>query len=161
MVKESEYNCHVAGEKPTSYFRIFDDETFEVKDSVMLDVNESGCSVASVKFADDPNAYFCIGTAYVLPMEEEPSQGRILVVHCTDGKAQIVAEKETKGAVFTLNPIQVCFNRWNNKRTKGWLLAGCLRIAIWLGATCAFDHLVHVHIATLTHITKSVHISVN
>lgn len=102
---------HIAGEKPTSYFRIFDDETFEVKDSVMLDVNESGCSVASVKFADDPNAYFCIGTAYVLPMEEEPSRGRILVVHCTDGKAQIVAEKETKGAVFTLNPIQVCFNR--------------------------------------------------
>ncbi|CAD7703040.1 unnamed protein product, partial [Ostreobium quekettii] len=94
------------GEKPTSYFRIFDDETFEVEDSITLDANETGCQVASIKFADDPTAYFVVGTAYVLPDEKEPSRGRILVVLCEEGKLQIVAEKEMKGAVFTLNPIQ-------------------------------------------------------
>ncbi|KAI7751098.1 LOW QUALITY PROTEIN: hypothetical protein M8C21_020503 [Ambrosia artemisiifolia] len=52
---------------------------------------------------DDNNAYYCVGTAYVMPEENEPTKGRILVFMVEDGKLQLVAEKETKGAVYSLN----------------------------------------------------------
>ncbi|CAI9760069.1 unnamed protein product [Fraxinus pennsylvanica] len=49
------------------------------------------------------NVYYCVGTAYVMPEENEPTKGRILVFTVEDGKLQLIAEKETKGAVYSLN----------------------------------------------------------
>ncbi|KAL0305441.1 UNVERIFIED_CONTAM: DNA damage-binding protein 1 [Sesamum radiatum] len=57
----------------------------------------------SCSFSDDNNVYYCVGTAYVMPEENEPTKGRILVFAVEDGKLQLIAEKETKGAVYSLN----------------------------------------------------------
>ncbi|GAB2249751.1 hypothetical protein Droror1_Dr00013110 [Drosera rotundifolia] len=57
---------------------------------------ECGCSILSCSFSDDANVYYCVGTAYVLPEENEPTKGRILVFAVEDGKLQLIAEKETK-----------------------------------------------------------------
>ena len=51
--------------------------------------------------------YFVVGTAYVVGGELEPSRGRILVFEVAENKkVHIVAEREVKGAAFSL--AQVC-----------------------------------------------------
>eukprot|EP01018_Ginkgo_biloba_P003844 Gb_36569 [translate_table: standard] len=90
-------------ESETHFVRLLDDQTFEIISSYPLDTYENGCSILSCSFTDDSNAYYCVGTAYVLPEENEPNKGRILVFIVEDGKLQLVTEKETKGAVYNLN----------------------------------------------------------
>ncbi|KAL5731679.1 DNA damage-binding protein 1a [Ranunculus cassubicifolius] len=85
------------------FVRLLDDQTFEFASTYPFDAFEYGCSIISCSFADDNNAYYCVGTAYVLAEESEPSKGRILVFMVEDGKLQLIAEKETKGAVYSLN----------------------------------------------------------
>eukprot|EP00850_Spirogloea_muscicola_P009452 SM000053S17409 [mRNA] locus=s53:248703:257116:+ [translate_table: standard] len=85
------------------FVRLIHDQTFEILSSFHLDAYENGCSILSCTFADDPNPYFVVGTAYALPEENEPSKGRILVFTVEDQKLQLVTEKETKGAVYNLN----------------------------------------------------------
>ncbi|KAH8952399.1 hypothetical protein BDL97_09G083300 [Sphagnum fallax] len=87
----------------THYVRLIDDQTFEIISSFALDPYENGCSIITCSFTDDFNAYYCVGTAYALPEESEPSKGRILVFIVEDGKLQLVTEKEAKGAVYNLN----------------------------------------------------------
>ncbi|KAH0621079.1 hypothetical protein JD844_022103, partial [Phrynosoma platyrhinos] len=64
--------------------------------------NEYALSLVSCKLGKDPNTYFIVGTAMVYPDEAEPKQGRIVVFHYSDGKLQTVAEKEVKGAVYSM-----------------------------------------------------------
>ncbi|KAJ8627269.1 hypothetical protein MRB53_020576 [Persea americana] len=85
------------------FVRLLDDQTFEFVSTYHLDTYECGCSILSCSFTDDSNAYYIVGTAYVLPEDNEPSKGRILVFVVEDGKLQLIAEKETKGAVYSLN----------------------------------------------------------
>eukprot|EP01018_Ginkgo_biloba_P031082 Gb_27300 [translate_table: standard] len=99
-VKYSQANMD---ESETHFVRLLDDQTFEIISSYPLDTYENGCSILSCSFTDDSNAYYCVGTAYVLPEENEPNKGRILVFTVEDGKLQLVTEKETKGAVYNLN----------------------------------------------------------
>ncbi|WOL18645.1 DNA damage-binding protein 1 [Canna indica] len=97
-------NCLTSNEETEMHFiRLLDDQTFEFISTYPLDTYEHGCSILSCSFSDDNNAYYCVGTAYVLPEENEPSKGRILVFVVEDGKLQLIAEKETKGAVYSLN----------------------------------------------------------
>ena len=63
-------------------------------------------------FTDDSTNFIVVGTAEALPHETEPSQGRILVFEIVDRKLRLAAEKEVKGAVYTL------------KAFNGKLLAG-------------------------------------
>ncbi|OVA12038.1 Cleavage/polyadenylation specificity factor [Macleaya cordata] len=90
-------------ESEMHFVRLLDDQTFDFISTYPLDTYEFGCSILSCSFADDSNVYYCVGTAYVLPEENEPSKGRILVFIVEDGKLQLIAEKETKGAVYSLN----------------------------------------------------------
>ncbi|KAF9588985.1 hypothetical protein IFM89_017664 [Coptis chinensis] len=90
-------------ESEMHFVRLLDDQTFEFISTYPLDTYEYGCSILSCTFADDSNSYYCLGTAYVLQEESEPSKGRILVFAVEDGKLQLIAEKETKGAVYSLN----------------------------------------------------------
>ncbi|KAH9288236.1 hypothetical protein KI387_032353 [Taxus chinensis] len=90
-------------ETESHFVRLLDDQTFEVISSYPLDPFENGCSILSCSFSDDNNVYYCLGTAYVMPEENEPNKGRILVFTVEDGKLQLVTEKETKGAVYNLN----------------------------------------------------------
>ncbi|XP_060203147.1 DNA damage-binding protein 1 isoform X1 [Lycium barbarum] len=85
------------------FVRLLDDQTFEFISTYPLDQFEYGCSILSCSFSDDSNVYYCVGTAYVMPEENEPTKGRILVFIVEDGKLQLIAEKETKGAVYSLN----------------------------------------------------------
>jgi len=48
--------------------------------------NEQATSLLSAKLGDDPNVYYVVGTAMVLPDEAEPKQGRIVLFHFSDGK---------------------------------------------------------------------------
>ncbi|GLT97110.1 hypothetical protein SLE2022_146930 [Rubroshorea leprosula] len=93
-----------SGEESEMHFiRLLDDQTFEFISTYALDAYEYGCSILSCSFSDDSNVYYCVGTAYVIPEENEPSKGRILVFIVEDGKLQLITEKETKGAVYSLN----------------------------------------------------------
>ncbi|CAI0545443.1 unnamed protein product [Linum tenue] len=92
-----------AEESETHFVRLLDDQTFEFLSAYQLDPFEYGCSLLSCSFSDDSNVYYCVGTAYVLPEENEPTKGRILVFSIEDGKLQLITEKETKGAVYSLN----------------------------------------------------------
>lgn len=97
-------NCHTSTEETETHFvRLLDDQTFEFKSTYQLDTYENGCSIISCSFSDDNSVYYCVGTAYVLPEENEPTKGRILVFAVEDGKLQLITEKETKGAVYSLN----------------------------------------------------------
>ncbi|KAM7270364.1 hypothetical protein ACFE04_029578 [Oxalis oulophora] len=92
-----------AEETEMHFIRLLDDQTFDIISTFSLDTYEYGCSILSCSFSDDSNVYYCVGTAYVLPEENEPNKGRILVFSVEDGKLQLIAEKETKGAVYSLN----------------------------------------------------------
>lgn len=101
--------------RPQSYFRIFDDETFEVKQSFAFELTETGMSITSLTLPDafqDPEKkenFYLIGTAFNVPTEYEPPKGRILVFQFsntqTHSSINLVASKEFKGAVFSIKPI--------------------------------------------------------
>ncbi|CAI5489016.1 unnamed protein product [Closterium sp. Naga37s-1] len=94
----------VNGEEAEShYVRLLSDQTFDQLSHLPLEPFENGCSIISCCFTDDPTAYIVVGTAFAFPDEQEPTKGRILVLAVEGGKLQIAAEKETKGAVYTLN----------------------------------------------------------
>ncbi len=59
------------------------------------------------QFSDDSAMYVVVGTAIALPHESEPSEGRILVFEVVDRKLRLVAEKDIKGAAYTLK-VCVC-----------------------------------------------------
>ncbi|KAE8668377.1 DNA damage-binding protein 1 [Hibiscus syriacus] len=96
-------NRSSADESEMHFVRLLDDQTYDFTSTYPLDIYEYGCSILSCSFSDDPNVYYCVGTAYVLPEENEPTKGRILVFIVEDGKLQLITEKETKGAVYSLN----------------------------------------------------------
>ncbi|AQK92556.1 DNA damage-binding protein 1a [Zea mays] len=96
------YNQSVE-ESETHLIRLLDHQTFESLCVYPLDQYECGCSIISCSFVDDNNVYYCVGTAYVIPEENEPTKGRILVFAVEDGSLQLIVEKETKGAVYSLN----------------------------------------------------------
>ncbi|PSS29021.1 DNA damage-binding protein [Actinidia chinensis var. chinensis] len=97
------YNQSNSEEAEMHFIRLLDDQTFDFISTYPLDQYEYGCSILSCSFSDDFNVYYCVGTAYVMPEENEPSKGRILVFLVEDQKLQLIAEKETKGAVYSLN----------------------------------------------------------
>uniref|UniRef100_A0A1I8C0G3 DNA damage-binding protein 1 n=1 Tax=Meloidogyne hapla TaxID=6305 RepID=A0A1I8C0G3_MELHA len=93
-----------------------DSNTFECLNVLELNKQEVGISICSAHLGEDPNPYFAIGTAIVVPDEQEPKQaiGRILIVQATqntdsaDGlgsKLRIVTEKEVKGAVYSITTL--------------------------------------------------------
>eukprot|EP00240_Pyramimonas_obovata_P000173 CAMPEP_0118957844 /NCGR_PEP_ID=MMETSP1169-20130426/62317_1 /TAXON_ID=36882 /ORGANISM="Pyramimonas obovata, Strain CCMP722" /LENGTH=1091 /DNA_ID=CAMNT_0006905945 /DNA_START=129 /DNA_END=3404 /DNA_ORIENTATION=- len=98
--------CDMEGwseEPPCNALRLLDSQTFETLHRYQLDATEVPCSVLSCTFADDPVEYYVVGTAFMKPDEVEPNQGRIMVFSVEDQKVVLVAEKETKGAVYNLN----------------------------------------------------------
>ena len=108
------------------YLRVYDDQTFEVLDSVELEPHETGCSLISTSFLeqDGDASYFVVGTAFCLPGEQEPAKGRILVFQLTEQKKLAkVTELDVPGAVYTMSPFQ-----------EGKLLAGVdskLQVYTW------------------------------
>ncbi|KAL4542634.1 hypothetical protein Ndes2526B_g09435 [Nannochloris sp. 'desiccata'] len=89
---------------PKDSVRLLDDQTFETLDVFKLNVYEMACSVSSMKLSDDTAEYFAVGTALAPPEELEPTKGRILLFQVHNGKLQLISQKETRGAVYNLNP---------------------------------------------------------
>eukprot|EP00736_Rhodelphis_marinus_P012711 Rmarinus@m.8546 len=85
-----------------SFVRLFDDTTFEQLHCLELDQYESALSLESMKFGTPNTHYYVLGTAISLPDNEEPNKGRIVILEVVDGKLHIVAERDTKGAVFSV-----------------------------------------------------------
>ncbi|KAK6638735.1 DNA damage-binding protein 1 [Polyplax serrata] len=81
---------------------VIDQHTFEVLHAHQFMQSEYALSLISTKLGDDPNTYFIVGTAMVNPDESESKQGRILIFQFQEGKLYQVAEKEIKGAAFSL-----------------------------------------------------------
>ncbi|KAK0140071.1 DNA damage-binding protein 1 [Merluccius polli] len=81
---------------------VVDQHTFEVLHAHQFLPSEYALSMVSCRLGRDASVYFIVGTAMVYPEEAEPKQGRIIVFHYTDGKLQTVAEKEVKGAVYSM-----------------------------------------------------------
>ncbi|CAL8110980.1 unnamed protein product [Orchesella dallaii] len=81
---------------------IVDQHTFEVLHAHQFMQNEYAISIVSCKLGEDPNHYYVVGTAVVLPDESEPKQGRIVIFQYVDGKLQQIAEKEARGACYCL-----------------------------------------------------------
>ncbi|GMI95411.1 damaged DNA binding protein 1A [Hibiscus trionum] len=109
-------NQSSADESEMHFIRLLGDQTFEFISTYALDTSERGCSILSCSFSDDTDTYYCVGTRYDLSKEDTarkvlaccgrpllPSRGRIMVFVVEDGKLQLIAEKETKGAVYSLN----------------------------------------------------------
>jgi DNA damage-binding protein 1 len=78
-----------------------------------LDRFEQGLSCTTVVFEPGSAEYFVVGSAYVVPDEQEPTRGRILVFEVVaaadegseEKRLHLLTEKEEKGAVFTLAPL--------------------------------------------------------
>ncbi|KAK7292116.1 hypothetical protein RIF29_07825 [Crotalaria pallida] len=56
------------------FVRLLDDQTFDFISTYPLDTYEYGCFIISCSFSDDNNVYYCVGTAYVLPGENESTK---------------------------------------------------------------------------------------
>lgn len=63
-----------AEESEMHFVRLMDDRDFEFLSTYPLDAFEYGCSILSCSFTDDKNVYYCVGTSYVLPEENEPTK---------------------------------------------------------------------------------------
>ncbi|XP_067012933.1 DNA damage-binding protein 1 [Anabrus simplex] len=81
---------------------IIDQHTFEVLHAHQFMQSEYALSLVSTKLGEDPNTYYIVGTALVNPEESEPKMGRILIFLYQDSKLTPVAEKEIKGACYSL-----------------------------------------------------------
>ncbi|KAK4722976.1 hypothetical protein R3W88_013209 [Solanum pinnatisectum] len=87
-----------------SLVQLFDDQTYHMKTTYKLKEFEHSCSLISCSFSEDDNVYYCVGTAYLELDANECTKGRILVLQVVQGsKLQLVAERETDGAVYCLS----------------------------------------------------------
>lgn len=102
------YRTSLRGEESVDRVLFLDDKSMEVKGVHELEAFENG-SVCSSFFLPESTHSDCrmefviVGTAFVLPDEQQPSRGRILVFSQNeDGDFVVVAETVTKGGVFSL-----------------------------------------------------------
>lgn len=78
------------------------DTTGGVASSPAPGVHASSSSSGSSSSVSGKTEYFVVGTAHIVLNESEPSRGRILVFEITDRQVFLIAEKEVRGAVFSL-----------------------------------------------------------
>uniref|UniRef100_A0A0B7AQY1 DNA damage-binding protein 1 n=1 Tax=Arion vulgaris TaxID=1028688 RepID=A0A0B7AQY1_9EUPU len=83
-------------------FLILRQSTFEVLHSHTLLPSECATSLISTTLGEDATPYYIVGTALISPEEAEPKSGRIIVFHYNEGKLAMVAEKEIKGAAYSM-----------------------------------------------------------
>jgi DNA damage-binding protein 1 len=102
LSRPSGFNIEYGQELETNNLLIIDQNTFEVLHAHQFMQTEYAMSLMSAKLGDDPNTYYIVGTAIVNPEEADPKVGRIVVFHYSEGKLLQIAEKEVKGACYSL-----------------------------------------------------------
>jgi DNA damage-binding protein 1 len=140
LLATAKYHTDARGfENETYSVRLLDCLTYETLDVFQMSMNEAILSLESVTFAEDETTYYVVGTTFVLPTEDEPSRGRLLVMQAIENRQlRQIYEYEIKGA-----PYQLCaFNgkllvAYNN-RVSGRRLPGPLR-DVWhtVGGGCS------------------------
>ncbi len=95
----------IGTEKEVFSLLIIDQHTFEVLHAHQFMQQEYAVSLISCKLGNDPNPYYVVGTGLVSPEESESRQGRIIIFQWKDGKLHQIAEKEIKGACFSLGEL--------------------------------------------------------
>ncbi|XP_071542214.1 DNA damage-binding protein 1 [Panulirus ornatus] len=93
-------------EVETHNLLVISQNTFEVLHCHSFHPGEYALSICSTRLKDDPAVYYVVGTALVNPEESESKQGRIILFSFAEGKLQQVAEKEIKGACYSLCEFQ-------------------------------------------------------
>ena len=83
----------------------FDDLNISKFGSFELDHFEDGISITTCTFEGCADHFFVVGTAYVKPEESEPTKGRLLLFTVVNQTIRLVCEKEVKGAIFSLAPL--------------------------------------------------------
>ncbi|KAI8809869.1 mono-functional DNA-alkylating methyl methanesulfonate N-term-domain-containing protein [Cladochytrium replicatum] len=110
------------------FLRVLDGQTFEVISTFKLDTNEKALALESMTFPSSTQEYYVVGTAYILPEEDDPRSGRVLVFEvgrpnsfdgangeaggmagaladawsATRPKLTLLAERKVEGAVFAI-----------------------------------------------------------
>jgi len=108
------------------FFKLIDDQTFEVLHDYPMQENEWSMCCEAVRLENDEKEYFVVGTAVNQPEEHEPTEGRILVLSVSEGKLDLVSECRTKGAVYDL------------EKFNGRILAG-VNSRLWLYEWAALE----------------------
>eukprot|EP00794_Sanderia_malayensis_P018109 gene18109-19918_t len=91
---------------------VIDQHTFEVTAVHQFNEKEYCTALMSCQLANDPNVYYCIGVAVLVPEETEPKNGSIILFQLVEGKLIQVASKEVNGAVY-------CLQEFNGKILAG------------------------------------------
>lgn len=95
------------GEETVNRVLFFDDGDMSQIGSYDLEFLEQAISVTVCTFQDVDKSFFVVGTGQLVNEELEPSRGRVMIFEVTeDRRCILVAEKETKAAVFTLANIE-------------------------------------------------------
>ncbi|KAF7723645.1 DNA damage-binding protein 1a [Apophysomyces ossiformis] len=88
-------------------FEILDDQTFSVLDRVYFKLFERPLAIATLKFNEDPNDYYVLGTGVESDHYESYSMGRILLFSVTEQRTlSIVSQIETDGMVEAVRSFQ-------------------------------------------------------
>ncbi|KAI0567462.1 Mono-functional DNA-alkylating methyl methanesulfonate [Gracilaria domingensis] len=89
------------------YVRIIDDSRYDTLSKYKLKTMENGNSILATTFTgsgiDKNEQFLAVGTAFDLPGDEDPKDGRMLIFRVIEGKAILVAERECHGAVYSMN----------------------------------------------------------
>ena len=92
-------------EQEVNSLLIIDQHTFEVLHAHQFMQQEYALSLVSCKLGTDTQPYYIVGTGLVSPEESEAKTGRIIIFQWKDGKLHQIAEKDIKGACFSLGEI--------------------------------------------------------
>ncbi|KAJ3288595.1 DNA damage-binding protein 1a [Borealophlyctis nickersoniae] len=93
-------------EEECGWFKCLDAISFDVLDEYQLDPSEGVQSLITVNFADAPQPFYVVGTCYVRPTEDQPSEGRILVLMVNqDRQLELVSETTASGSVYCLGEV--------------------------------------------------------
>lgn len=83
-----------------NFLRLFDDRSFDILESFELQKYELCCSL----FRSE-KGFILLGTAFALPDETEPSQGRLLVFSIDGRRLTLVAEQVLGGALYSIGTL--------------------------------------------------------
>ncbi|KAL7749656.1 hypothetical protein RI367_004884 [Sorochytrium milnesiophthora] len=94
-------------DKESAFVRLLDDVTYAVRSTEALKPDEVPQSIMTMKTADTGLELIVVGTALVVPDEEEPKNGRIIAYQVdNDGRLQRYSEMQVDGAVYCLGSVR-------------------------------------------------------
>jgi DNA damage-binding protein 1 len=90
-------DCDTADE---CVLRLLDDQSFDTLAVHPLSADELVCSLTSAELGDVPGTpcqqFYCVGTAFIVADEMEPSRGRILLFAVDDGKLSLMVRMSVR-----------------------------------------------------------------